>query len=135
VTSVAFSPDGRLVLTASIDGDARLWSVASGRTVHRLRFHVATVSQAAFSPDGRWVVTAGPTTAGIWNVRTGDLLTFLGGAAGQLTSAAFAPDSRRIVVGSTDGGVRTFDCTVCGHIPALRAQAETQLRALGPGGR
>ena len=75
VTSVSFSPDGKLVLTSSIDGDARLWSVKSGATVQRLKFHTATVSQAAFSPDGRWVVTAGPATAAIWQVRTGAFST------------------------------------------------------------
>ncbi len=59
MTSAVFSPDGSLVLTASVDGDARIWSAATGRMLHLLRFHVATVSQALFSPDGRWVVTAG----------------------------------------------------------------------------
>jgi WD40 repeat protein len=80
-------------------------SVATGRTVHRLSFHVATVSQAAFSPDGRSVVTAGPSTAGVWQVRTGRLLYFVRGARGTLSAAAWAPDSLRIVAGDLGGGV------------------------------
>ena len=135
MTSVAFSPDGRLVLTAGVDGDARLWIVATGRTVHRLSFHVATISQASFSPDGRWVVTAGPSTAGLWLTRTGKLLYYLGGAGGQLTSASFAPDSRSIVVGSTGGNVTTFRCAVCAPIPVLQSQARQALRTLRPVGR
>ena len=130
ITSVSFSPDGKLVLTSSIDGDARIWSVKSGLTVQRLKFHVSTVSQAAFSQDGRWVVTAGPTTAGIWQVRTGRLLYFLNGAHGNLTAAGWAPDSLRIVTGDSGGGVETFTCTLCGHQPALVAQAKARLAGL-----
>ncbi len=135
VTSVDFSPDGKLVATASVDGDAWLWNATTGAEKDKLRFHVSTVSQVAFSPDGRWVVTAGPSAAGLWQTRTGDLVVYLHGAKGNLTSAAWAPDSARIVVGDTGGGVETYRCTVCGRIPALRAQAKTLLREiLGPVG-
>ena len=130
VTSVSFSPDGRLVLTSSIDGDARIWSVKTGLTVQRLKFHVSTVSQAAFSSDGRWVMTAGPTTAAIWQVRTGRLLYFLNGAHGNLTAAGWSPNSMRIVAGDTGGGVETFTCTLCAHLPALVAQAKARLAGL-----
>jgi len=127
VTSVAFSPDGKLLVTASVDGDAWIWKVATGAVAEKLRFHVSTVSQAAFSPDGRWVVTAGPSAAGLWQTRTGNLIVYLHGAKGTLTSAAWAPDSQRFVVGDTGGGVETYRCTLCGRIPALRAQAKAAL--------
>jgi WD40 repeat protein len=130
ITSVSFNPNGRLALTSSGDGDARIWSVATGKTVHRLKFHVSTVSRAAFSPDGRWVVTAGPTTAAIWQVRTGALLYYLNGAKGNLTSAEWAPDSRRIVAGDTGGGVEAFECTLCARQPALTKLAKERLAAL-----
>ena len=122
-----------LVLTASVDGDARLWSAATGRTVQRLSFHVSTVSQASFSSDGRWIVTAGPTTAGIWQVRTGRLLYFLGGVSGQLTSAAFGLDSRRIVVGTPTEASGTFDCARCARTSraARRPRPAPALRSRG----
>ena len=63
VTSAKFSPNGRLVLTASVDGDARTWNAANGAHVKLFRLHVATVSEASFSADGRWIVTAGPSAA------------------------------------------------------------------------
>ena len=100
------------------------------RQLHRLGFHVSTVSQVSFSPDGRWVVSAGPTAAGIWQVSTGNLVYALRGAKGTLSSAAFAPDSRRIVVGDAGGGITTFDCVVCGKTAGLRAQARALLAGL-----
>src|SRR6266542_2226634 len=62
----AFSPDGKLVVTASADGTARIWDVASGRSLHTLSGHtgdglfreVRDVLGVAFSPDGKLVVTA-----------------------------------------------------------------------------
>jgi WD40 repeat protein len=130
ITSVAFSPDGKLLVDASVDGDAWLWHVATGVVAGKLRFHVSTVSQAAFSPDGRWVVTAGPSAAGLWLTRTAKLIIYLHGAKGNLTSAAWAPDSQRFAVGDTGGGVETYRCTLCGRIPALRAQAKAALKAI-----
>src|SRR5260370_12061219 len=58
VTSVAFSPDGRRVVSGSHDGTLRLWDAASGAELHCLRGHENSVNSVAFSPDGRPVVTA-----------------------------------------------------------------------------
>ena len=55
--SVAFSPDGRIVVTGSSDKTARLWEVASGREITVLRGHEDAVSSVAFNPDGRSVLT------------------------------------------------------------------------------
>src|SRR5438128_9360852 len=72
ITSAAFSPDGRWVVTASKDRTARIWEVKTGREVVLLRGHADAVSAAAFSPDGRWVVTASEDrTARVWDVATG----------------------------------------------------------------
>ena len=58
MSSVQFSPDGRLVLTVSEDGAAMLWNAATGTMIGRLFEHGAgPVSAATFSPDGRFVLT------------------------------------------------------------------------------
>ncbi len=56
--AVAFSPDGRTILTASVDKTARLWDAATGQPVGLPMAHPRRVS-VAFSPDGRRVLTAG----------------------------------------------------------------------------
>ncbi len=58
VRSLAFSPDGILLATASGDGSASLWSVATGRERCQLETHASILTDIAFSPDGRTLVAA-----------------------------------------------------------------------------
>jgi WD40 repeat protein len=69
--SVAFSPDGELVVTTSGDGTARLWAWKSNPgspTILRSGNQVP-LSSAAFSPDGKFVATASQDgTVRIWDL-------------------------------------------------------------------
>jgi WD40 repeat protein len=57
VRHAAFSPDGRMVLTAGNDGVARVWETATGQPLTPPLRHSGSVPHAAFSPDGAWAVT------------------------------------------------------------------------------
>ena len=131
VTSVAFSPDGRRLVSASRDRDAILWDVASGKALRVLRAHFGPVSDARFSPDGRWIVTAGPRSVGLWKASTGELVRLLEGAPGPYAAAAFTPDSRTIVALTEQGVVSRYRCRVCDGIPGLLELADERLAATG----
>ena len=68
--SAAFSPDGKRIVTASMDKTARLWDAATGQPIGEpLKGHDGAVWSAAFSPDGKRIVTASEDkTARIWDV-------------------------------------------------------------------
>ncbi len=106
VRTVAYSPNGSLVLTASTDGKARLWRT-DGTLTHVLA-HRGPVTAAAFSPDGSLVLTAsGDHTARIWRTETGVPVETLR-HGDSVTDASFSADGSRIVTASADRTLRVW---------------------------
>src|SRR5207245_2818593 len=69
VTSLVFSPDGKLLATAGVDHTIKLWNVADGKEVATLEGHTARVNVLAFSPDGTLLISAGQDkTVKLWGV-------------------------------------------------------------------
>ena len=99
----------------------RLWDTETGALVQVLRWHFGAVADASFSPDGRWILTAGPATVGLWQpgVRDPILPYGFGGHKPLLTSAVFDPTGRFVLTASSDGTVRTAECTVCVDLHTL----------------
>ena len=99
VQSATFSPDGKRVVTAALDG-ARLWDVESGTEIAVLRGSTSPVWSAAFSPDGKRVVTAsgdvavrsGNEMAWLRDAESGKVIVVLKGHTAIVRSAAFSPD-------------------------------------------
>ena len=129
VTSAHFSAHGQFVVTASRDHVPIVWDARSGVELHKLLGHFAIVSDARFSPDGRWIVTAGPEKVGLWDARTSELIYLLQGHDDIVLSAGFDSSSRRILTGGRDGTVRTYRCTICGHLDELMPLARARLGA------
>ena len=134
VNSVAFSPDGKQLVTASLDHDARIWNVTTGATVRVLEGHAGSVSSAAFSADGRWVVTAGPRAAGIWATVESDLdhhrLFFVSDDHQRITAAAFSPTRLLLASAALNGSIATYTCALCEGTPELLHLANQRIAQL-----
>src|SRR5207247_1162739 len=101
VRSVAFSPDGRAVLTGSRDQTARISEVTTGGGIGRFEGHSGHVSSVAFSPGGRSVLTGSRDgKARLWDMATGRQIRLFEGHTAWVSSVAFSPDGRAVLTGS-----------------------------------
>jgi WD40 repeat protein len=109
VTGVAFSPDGKQLVTASADGSVRLWDVATGTELHRFPGVPGGTFGAAFSPDGKYVASGGiDGTARLWNVQTGQEVRRSVGHTGLVRTVAFSPDGKYLLTASEDNSARLW---------------------------
>jgi len=128
----AFSTDGSRLVTAGVDGTARVWDTASGEAQFILTGHGAQIWYAEFSPDGQRLATAGGDgSARIWDLASGR-------AAGKelvrivrdsfVDQLAFSPDGERLATGTMDGTIELWNAADGGRLLSISAGAEESAR-------
>lgn len=126
LTSVAFSPDGRLVAATAGNRTVALIDSGNGRLVRTFDSRSTGFYAVAASSDGKWLASgANDRCVRLWQTATGRELPRLLGSTGVITSISFSHDNRFLVSGSTSGEVKIWD---------LRSGREAYRLETNPGG-
>jgi RNA polymerase sigma factor (sigma-70 family) len=105
VRAVAFSPDGKRLVSAGGDTAVKVWDPATGKEV-RAFHHTDAVLSVAFSPDGTILASGGgDEKVRLWDPATGKALRLIALDDGAIMSLAFTADGKTLVVGGVDPDV------------------------------
>ncbi|KAF9043701.1 hypothetical protein BDP27DRAFT_1434847 [Rhodocollybia butyracea] len=109
IALVAFSHDGRQIISAADDGTVQAWNSITGELQHKLTNNSGPVGPVALSPDGMHIsYGCYEETVRVWSLVTGELENQLIGHSSSITSVAFSHDGTQIVSGSIDKTVRVW---------------------------
>jgi len=109
VNQVNFSPDGRLIASASFDKSVKIWDGKTGKFVTSLRGHVGSVYQVCWSSDNRLLVSGSKdSTVKIWDMKTKKLKIDLPGHADEVFSVDWSPDGDCVASGGKDKNLKLW---------------------------
>nr|CAI5847225.1 unnamed protein product [Callosobruchus analis] len=109
VNDVKFSPDCRIIASASFDKSIKLWEASTGKFITTLRGHVQAVYVIAFSADSRLMVSgSADSTLKLWNLRTKKLEIDLPGHADEVYAVDWSTDGLKVASGGKDKVLRLW---------------------------
>jgi WD40 repeat protein/transcriptional regulator with XRE-family HTH domain len=133
VWSVAFSPDGKTVLTGQ-DNDVRLWDVQTGQQLHQFPGDIQ--STAGFSPDGREIFTTyGQGVAQLWDLQTGQAIQQFSGDKTFILAATYSPDGKYLATGGLNNLATLWDTTTGQQVRQFTGPDTVTALAFSPDGQ
>jgi len=124
VFGLAFSSDGKHLISGSFDLTAMLWDVENQKLIHRLAGHKDYMYGVGFTPDGtRAVTSSNDRTLKLWSVKDGREIATLAGHSERVRALAVSPASGIIASGSRDGEIRLWDSNTGKFLRTLANQA------------
>uniref|UniRef100_A0A8C5N1R5 Notchless protein homolog 1 n=1 Tax=Leptobrachium leishanense TaxID=445787 RepID=A0A8C5N1R5_9ANUR len=109
INEVLFSPDTRIIASASFDKSIKLWDGKTGKYISSLRGHVGAVYQISWSADSRLLVSgSSDSTLKVWDTKTKKLSVDLPGHADEIYAVDWSTDGQRVASGGKDKCLRIW---------------------------
>ena len=116
VSRLAFSPNGKMLATASVDGTVRVFEVKTGKNLATLKKHADLVLAVVFSPDGKILASAGyDDSIHLWRCDDFELVQTLSLDKSEdrksttIRTLAFSPNGKALASGGGDNAVRIWN--------------------------
>ncbi|MEH1814791.1 MAG: ribosome assembly protein 4 [Nostoc sp.] len=129
VTSVAYTPNGQHLASASNDKTIKIWDVSNGKLLKTLTGHSDPVNSVTYSPNGQHLASASnDKTIKIWDVSSGKPLKTLTGHSNGVNSVTFSPNGQQLASASSDNTIKIWDVssgkllkTLTGHSDSVNS--------------
>ncbi len=109
ISSVAFSPNGEVIASASDDKTIKLWRVQDAQEITTIAGHTNSVHTVAFSPDGNILASSShDKTIKLWRMRDGQEVYTLSGHSNSVYGIAFSPDGEILASSSWDRTIKIW---------------------------
>ncbi len=119
INSATFSPDGKYIVTSSVDQSAKIWDTNSDMILHNLGGQYMSLYSATISSNEKYIVSVSVYTAKIWESSSGKMINCLGGDTNLISTAEFSPDGNYLITGSLSGKTRIWDSKTLSIIHCL----------------
>jgi WD40 repeat protein len=96
--SVAFSPNGKTLLSGSYKNKITLWDIDTGSIIKTFDGHSGSVNSVQFSPNGKFALSASADkTLKLWNIETGELVRTYSGHSNEVAACRFFQDGEKFI--------------------------------------
>lgn len=128
IHSIAYSPDGKYIVSDALDDDIHVWDAVTGRLIKRIEGYNEDYCYVSYSPDGKHIIVASSEgNIYILDAQTGEEVNKLTGHTDVVNHASFSPDGTYIVSASWDKTIRIWEAQtgkefkkIEGHTSAVR---------------
>ncbi len=137
ISSIVVTPDGKQLISGSLDQSIIIWNLETGEELLTLTGHREWVNAIALTPDGKRVISgSSDKTIKVWDINTGrEILTFEG-HTDAVVSVAVTPDSKWVISGSWDKTIRIWDLENGKQLNKIKAHTDRiKLVSITPDGK